>query len=153
MKRKANKWGIKPWQFSCGRTASDSGRKLAIVNRTIEEIENSNFIVRFFNKKSLTVLKQQKSYIERQIEKEKNLVKEIHLLKGAHDEVDNIVKENKKLSKEIKKWKEVRYVSKKAVFKKRNEIKDNLSAIVNIRKAPKHRGRPKWKPRWPRKIG
>ena len=154
MRKKKRAWGMKPWMFNAWRTASDSGRKLASVKKAINELENSNFIVKFFNKKSLMVLKEQKLYIERQIKKEVDMATEIHLLKWAHGPVDNIVKENKSLTRNINRSRDVAFSSKKEEYKykKPNEVKDSLSAIVNITKVPKHKWRPKWKPRWPRKA-
>jgi intein-encoded DNA endonuclease-like protein len=44
------------------------------VEQTIANIENSNFVVRYFNKGSLDMLKKQQQYIKVMIEKEKAFV-------------------------------------------------------------------------------
>ena len=92
--------------------AAYSYRQLNKVNALVEELE-SNAFKRLFNKKAIEMLKDCWKFIEKSIERDKS-----HLafkeLSGMHSsEVDEIVKKNKSLEKEIKKGKELWYLSKR----------------------------------------
>lgn len=94
-----------------GNAGSWSRRQLAKVEQTIANIENSNFVVRYFNKGSLDMLKKQQQYIKVMIEKEKAFV-EYRRLQWTPNQAD-IVKANKALEKQLKAGEDIKYVSRK----------------------------------------
>lgn len=101
----------KPMSYYTGRAGSWSRRQLGVIDTAIEKIENSNFIVRYFNRDSLNILKWQKQYIKTMINKEKDFV-EYKRLQGTPNQVD-IVKANKALEKQLSAWEDIKYVSRK----------------------------------------
>lgn len=87
-------------------------RQLNKVDNLITKLEKANFVKRYFNRECLNLLKEQKKYLE------KSISKEIELWMLKEDSkfskpVDNIIKENKRLSKEIIKSSETNYLSKR----------------------------------------
>lgn len=111
----------KPMSFYTGRAGSWSRRQLGLIDTVIEKIENSNILVRYFNRDSLNMLKKQKQYIKTMIEKEKGFV-EYKRIQGASSPAD-IVKANKALEKQLKAWEEIRYVSRKEENRMANKSK------------------------------
>ncbi len=100
-----------PMSYYTGRAGSWSRRQLCAIDTAIERIENSNFIVRYFNRDSLNILKKQKQYIKTMINKEKDFV-EYKRLQGTPNQVE-IVKANKALEKQLTAWEDIKYVSRK----------------------------------------
>lgn len=143
----------KNWQVSTLGFATWSYRKLNEVNKAIESLENSNFIKRYFNKESLAMLKEYRKYIERSIKREEEAWVFKELSKMHSSEIENIVKENKSLSKEINKANEVEYISKKEQLKSKKEEK-GINAIINFmyKQEKKKPWRPKGKPRGKKTI-
>lgn len=122
----------KPMSFYTGRAGSWSRRQLGIIDTAIEKIENSNFIVRYFNKDSLDMLRKQKQYIKTMIEKEKWFV-EYKRLQGTPNKVE-IVKANKALEKQLKAWEEIKYVSKKEENHKARKTRSDKGKTHNYKR-------------------
>ena len=101
----------KPMSYYTGRAGSWSRRQLGVIDTAIEKIENSNFIVRYFNRNSLNVLKWQKQYIKTMINKERDFV-EYKRLQGTPNQVE-IVKANKALEKQLTAGEDIKYVSRR----------------------------------------
>lgn len=102
----------KDWGTSSKGYATWSYRQLNKVDSLIEKLEKSNFVKKFFNRECLILLKEQKKFIKRSIEKEIEswTIKEESKF---HKGVNNIVKENRRLEKEILRSGEVNYISKR----------------------------------------
>ena len=122
----------KPMSFYTGRAGSWSRRQLGLIDTAIEKIENSNFIVRYFNKDSLNMLKKQKQYIKTMIEKEKGFV-EYKRIQGASSPAD-IVKANKALERQLKAWEEIRYVSRKEENHKARKVRSDKGKTHNYKR-------------------
>lgn len=164
----------KDWKVSTKWAWAWWYRYLHKVENAIEKIEGYSFIRKYFYRDALQLLKEQKTFIERSIKREKELVMLKDLSRLHSSEVDNIVKKNKSLEKEINKWKTLWYISKKDELKweKKEEIvwipfeeacsedkpreviqpklikpKELRGNITFIQVAKPKRGRPKWKPR------
>lgn len=106
-----------PISYYTGRAGSWTKRQLNIVDNYINKIESSNFIVRRFNKDSLSLLKQQKQYMKTMLSKEQELVA-LRTMTWQPTPTE-IVKANKALEKQIKAGEEIKYVSKKEENHKR----------------------------------
>ena len=102
----------KNWEVSFKGVAPHSYRQLNKVNALIDKLE-SNVFRRFTNKESISMLKECWKFIERSIERDKNSLVFRELSKMHSSEVEQIVKENKSLEKEIKKGIELWYLSKR----------------------------------------
>jgi hypothetical protein len=89
----------KPMSYYVGRAGSWSKRQLNTLEVAIDKIENSNFLVRYFNRESLDLLKKQKQYVKVMLQKERAFV-EYKKLQGTPNQVE-IVKANKALEKQL----------------------------------------------------
>lgn len=101
----------KPMSYYVGRAGSWSKRQLNTLEVAIDKIENSNFLVRYFNRESLDLLKKQKQYVKVMLQKERAFV-EYKKLQGTPNQVE-IVKANKALEKQLTAWEDIKYVSKR----------------------------------------
>ena len=101
----------KPMSYYVGRAGSWSKRQLNTLEVAIDKIENSNFLVRYFNRESLDLLKKQKQYVEVMLQKERAFV-EYKKLQGTPNQVE-IVKANKALEKQLTAGEDIKYVSKR----------------------------------------
>ena len=119
----------KPMSYYTGRAGSWSRRQLGVIDTAIEKIENSNFIVRYFNRNSLNVLKWQKQYIKTMINKERDFV-EYKRLQGTPNQVE-IVKANKALEKQLKAWEDIKYVSRKEENHKARKVRSDKGGKHN----------------------
>lgn len=108
----------KDWWCSTKGYTAWSYRQLNKVDSLINKLEKANFVKKYFNKESVELLKEQKKFIERCIEKEKELWKFKDESK-FHKSVDNIVKVNKRLEREIAKWTNVGYTSRREENKRK----------------------------------
>lgn len=102
----------KNWEVSTKGVASYSYRKLNQLNEQIEKIE-WNYFKRVLGYRTLRLLKDYKRFVENSIERDKNHLIARELSSMHSSEVDEIIKENKRLEKEIKKGKELGYISKR----------------------------------------
>ena len=102
----------KNWEVSTKGVAAYSYRQLNKVNALINKLEGSAFR-RFTNREAISMLKECWKFIERSIERDKNSLVFRELSRMHSSEVEQIVKENKSLEKEIKKGIELGYISKR----------------------------------------
>ena len=167
----------KKWEVSMKGIANQSYRQLHKVERTLDSLEKWNFIKRWLCKDAIETLKEQKNFIKKTIKNQEDFYLFKHLSSLHSSEVKNIVKENKNLENRITKGKWLGYTSKKEevhkpytaeplipfeegckiekpawytrTFIKPKELKGNIT-FTQVKKT--WRGRPKGKPRWPRKT-
>lgn len=102
----------KDGQTSVKGYATQSYVQLRKVEKLINKLENANFVKKYFNRESISLLKEQKKFIEKAIKKQEELgvLKEDSKFSKP---VENIVKENHSLTKEITKATDVNYTSKR----------------------------------------
>lgn len=93
------------------KAARGSKQQLALINKAIETIESKNFIVRWFSKDSLDILKRQRNYIKQQIKREQWFV--FYKANTWYPTSTEIVKANKALEKQLKAGEDIKYVSKR----------------------------------------
>lgn len=102
----------KDWTTSAKGYATQSYVQLRKVEKMIDKLENANFVKKYFNRDCISLLKEQKKFIEKAIKRQE----ELGILKEDSKfskPVDNIVKENHRLTKEISKPIDVNYTSRR----------------------------------------
>lgn len=100
----------KDWITSVKGYWIDWYRQLAKIDKLLDKLESSNFVKRYFNRDAINLLKEQRKYVERSIVKQKELwvmKEDSKFIKP----VENIIKENKSLSREIAKGTNTNYLS------------------------------------------
>lgn len=110
--------------------ATQSYVQLRKVERMINKLENANFVKKYFNRECISLLKEQKKFIEKAIKKQE----ELGILKEDSKfskPVENIVKENTRLSKEITKSNDITYTSKREM-NRWNQIKRRWRPRKNV---------------------